>query len=283
MNTEHESDGMMGTAKSPVGSVVSLRRYPVKSMMGEELDAAFISGGGLLGDRAYALIDNATGKVASAKNPRKWPTLFGFTAAYCAPLKPEAAPPPVSITLPDGSATRSDAPDIAQILARVLSSDVTLACGAAEKVTLEEYWPDMDDLAHRDTVTDEAMPPATFFDCAPVHIVTTATLARLAQLYPAGEFSPDRFRPNILISTASADAWFIENTWVGRTIAIGPEVELKITGDTGRCVMTTLPQGKLPRDIGVLKAAVKHNQGRVGVYAIVSRPGTVRRSDVVRI
>ena len=67
------------------GSVTSLWRYPVKSMQGEELGAAEVTARGLLGDRAYALVDRADGKAATAKNPRKWPTLFGFRAAFIEP------------------------------------------------------------------------------------------------------------------------------------------------------------------------------------------------------
>src|SRR5260370_12906318 len=55
------------------GSIVSLWRYPVKSMMGEEINSSLVTERGLLGDRSYALVDLATGKVVSAKNPRKWP------------------------------------------------------------------------------------------------------------------------------------------------------------------------------------------------------------------
>jgi uncharacterized protein YcbX len=66
-------------------SVVSLWRYPVKSMLGEELNASAITSQGLLGDRAYALVDSSNGKVASAKNPRKWPYLFDFRAAFVDP------------------------------------------------------------------------------------------------------------------------------------------------------------------------------------------------------
>jgi uncharacterized protein len=67
------------------GSVLSVLRYPVKSMMGEELTVADMMEGGLLGDRAYALIDNSTGKIASAKNPRKWAGLFDCHASFVAP------------------------------------------------------------------------------------------------------------------------------------------------------------------------------------------------------
>src|SRR4029453_232480 len=85
------------------GSVASLWRYPVKSMLGEELSASEVTERGLLGDRAYALVDTADGKAATAKNPRKWPTLFGFSAAFVAQPHPGAALPPVRITLPDGT------------------------------------------------------------------------------------------------------------------------------------------------------------------------------------
>ena len=71
----------MSSTQSVLGSIVSLWRYPVKSMMGEELNASEVTKGGLLGDRAYALIDTSDGKVATAKNPRKWPQLFNFRAA----------------------------------------------------------------------------------------------------------------------------------------------------------------------------------------------------------
>ncbi len=64
------------------GTVVSLWRYPVKSMMGEELNSSYVTDRGLVGDRTYAVIDKQSGKVASAKNPRKWGKLFDFRSAY---------------------------------------------------------------------------------------------------------------------------------------------------------------------------------------------------------
>ena len=72
---------MSDAAQTVVGSVVAPWRYPIKSMMGEELNAAQITQRGLLGDRGYGLVDSVDGKVASAKNPRKWPRLFDFRAA----------------------------------------------------------------------------------------------------------------------------------------------------------------------------------------------------------
>lgn len=78
----------MTSMQKVVGSIVSLWRYPVKSMMGEELNAAEVTRDGLLGDRAYALVDSLDGKVASAKNPRKWPTLFDSAPCWLTPQDP---------------------------------------------------------------------------------------------------------------------------------------------------------------------------------------------------
>src|SRR3981189_2748144 len=106
---------MAATQRVP-GSIVSLWRYPVKSMMGEELNAAEVTQAGLLGDRAYALIDTSDGKVATAKNPRKWPQLFDFRAALADAPGTGVKVPPVRITLPDGTIVTSDQPDIDRIL-----------------------------------------------------------------------------------------------------------------------------------------------------------------------
>src|SRR6266496_3564178 len=86
-----------------VGTVAALWRYPVKSMMGEELNSSAITDRGLLGDRQFAVVDRATGKVGGAKNPRKWGNFFAFRATYCEPPRVGAAMPPVRITLPDGA------------------------------------------------------------------------------------------------------------------------------------------------------------------------------------
>ena len=61
------------------------------------------------------------------------------------------------------------------------------------------------------------------------------------------------------------------------------EVRLRVTGPCTRCVMATLAQGDLPRDIGILKTAAKHNQVNVGVYASVLTGGVIRRGDAASI
>jgi uncharacterized protein YcbX len=268
------------------GSVASLWRYPVKSMQGEELTATEVTERGLLGDRAYALIDSVDGKAATAKQPKKWPTLFGFRATFIEPPRSGATVPPVRITLPNGTTTTSQQADLNELLSKALSRTVKLNAagrGHAGTVNAEEYWPDMEGLDFRDTVTDFTLPAGTFFDCATVHLLTTATLDRLHQLYPQGRFEIPRFRPNIVVALASGENDFVENTWIGHTLAIGDSVRLNITGPCGRCVMTTLAQGDLPPDPGILRTAAQHNKVNVGIYATVERRGSICRGDAVRV
>ena len=274
---------MSNAVQGGPGSVVSLWRYPVKSMMGEELNAAEVTERGLLGDRAYALVDGSDGKAATAKNPRKWPHLFDFRATFVEPTRSAAKAPPVRIVLPDGTAVTSDQGDLDRILSKALDREVTLRAARHGTVNAEEYWPDMEGLDHRDTVTDFTLPEGTFFDVAMVHLLTTATLDRLRELYPQGRFEVRRFRPNIVVQLASDEKGFAENSWVGHTLAIGTAVRLNIIGPCGRCVMTTLAQGDLPRDPGILRTAAQQNHVNVGVYAAVERVGTIRRGDPVRL
>jgi uncharacterized protein YcbX len=279
-----------------LGSVVSLWRYPVKSMMGEELNAADVTQRGLFGDRAYALVDSSNETVASAKNPRKWAKLFDFRAALAEPARSGEKIPPVHVELPDGNVVTSEQSDTNQVLSDVLGREVTLETRqpAQREVvettlpnpwtpSLEEYWPDMEDVAYRDTVNDEAMPEGTFSDLAVIHILTTATVDQLRELYPQGRFEARRFRPNIVVEPSSGEKGFVEDEWVGKTLVIGDEVRIDITEPCPRCVMTILPQGDLPRDLGILRAAAQHNQVNVGVYGAVVQGGTIRRGDPVRV
>ena len=269
----------------PISRVVSLWRYPVKSMMGEELNAADVTERGLVGDRQFAVVDATSGKVAGAKNPRKWGNFFDFRAAYVEPPKQGAALPPVRLTLPDGTVLTSEQPDLPQVLSQALGREVALTQargdGEPSGATAEEYWPDMEGLDYRDTVTDFELPPGAFFDLAAVHVLTTSTLDRLRELYPEGRFEARRFRPNVVV--AAHGSGFVENDWIGHTIAIGDEVQLRITGPCPRCVMTTLPQGDLPKDSGILRTAAQVNEANVGVYADVVKGGTIKRGDSVSL
>ena len=273
---------MSSSAQSVAGSVVAIWRYPVKSMLGEEVDTVEVTARGLFGDRAYALIDSASGKIVSVKNPRKWSSLLSFRAGLTEPLSAEEAVGPVKIVLPDGNTLSSDRDDAEEILSRLLGREVRLTTSPPEAPSLEKLWPDVEGLDHRDSLTEESIPSGSFFDGAAVHLLTTATIRRLADLYPQGQFDARRYRPNIVVEPTEGRSGFVENQWIGRTLVFGDTVRLKIDRPCPRCVVTTLAQGDLVSDLAILRTAVEHNGAHVGVYASVVAGGTVRRDDPVR-
>jgi len=274
----------------------ALFRYPVKSMLGESIAASIVGDRGLLGDRGYALVDQETGMVASAKNPRRWSVLFACRAAYLAEPHDAAELPPVEITGPGGETIRSDDPGAHAALSRIVGRAVRLETRPPKGAKLEQYRLPVEGFADErdDTVTDEkiaAVAPGTFFDAAPLHVVTTASLTRLHELSPETSFPPARFRPNAVVAVDDA-AGFVENDWVGHSVALGAEVQASVFLAAPRCVMTTLEQADLPRDNTVLQTVARHNRfdipglgpsSCVGVYALVTRGGGVQQDDPVEI
>ena len=260
-----------------MNTIASLWRYPVKSMLGEELRSTSVTKKGIQGDRSSALVDVETGKIVSAKNPRRWSNMFSFHSRF----EDITSSNNIHITLPNGKAVKSTDSNVNSILSEAVGKEVRFISQVPDEPQLEEYWPDIEDLDYRDIVTAEDMPIGTFYDIANIHLLTTSTLDELRRLYPEGRFEARRFRPNIIVYTDQAG--FVESGWVGKTVTIGDEVKLKITDHCQRCVMTTLPQGDLPKDTNILKTAAQHNNVNVGVYAEVIKGGTIKCDDTVRV
>jgi uncharacterized protein YcbX len=135
-----------------------------------------------------------------------------------------------------------------------------------------------------------ASPPGTFFDVAALHVLTTSTLARLGELEPRSRFAVERYRPNVVIDT-ERDA-FAENDWTGADVKFGGTLTASVLLPTMRCIMTTLPQGDLPRDNEVLRTVTRANRieipglgtwSCVGAYAAVTAPGRIEVGDEVTI
>ncbi|RKT11151.1 hypothetical protein BX285_5086 [Streptomyces sp. 1114.5] len=261
-----------------LGTVERLRRYPVKSLLGEELDAAEVTGRGLAGDRERALLDLETGRVASAKHPRLWAGLLGFAAMV-------AADGGVAITGPDGRG--AGVADLSEALGRKVALVAERAAGATvERAVPEEV------LAHGIaaevgfTVSElgRAAPDGGFFDFAPLHLITTATLRATGS-------AAERYRPNLVIRTGGAG--YVENAWVGRELAIGPTLRLRVLAATPRCAVPTLRHGPLPRRTEALRLPAEQNrvvplEGMpalpcAGVYAQVLAPGRIRTGDELRL
>jgi len=290
-----------------VGSVAELWRFPVKSMRGERLEQAELTERGLVGDRAYALIDADTGKVVSAKSVRLFPDLLGCRAAFVEPPLSGRELPPVRIALPDGTSVFSDSSDVDRVLSACFRRDITLARVAPDDFTIDQYHPDIEDVdpaGHRDTVVEQKLgsaffaeaglaspvPVGSFFDLFPMSVLTTSTLEQLNQFRPESRFDNRRFRMNVIVGTT--EAGFIENDWIGHELTIGDAVRLNVALADPRCVMTTLAQDELPRDTEVLRTLTQHNRLQVGdagqypcagVYAVVEAPGTMRTGDRVAL
>jgi uncharacterized protein len=134
-------------------------------------------------------------------------------------------------------------------------------------------------------------PPGTFVDFAPLHLLTTSTLARIAELSPHGRADLERYRPNVVIRTVSPG--FTENDWLDRNLRIGDQIVLRVIARTPRCAVPTLAHGALPRNPDALRVLARHNRVEpldsldaepcAGVYAEVLRPGRIRAGDPVRL
>jgi MOSC domain-containing protein len=293
-------------AEGTVGTVTALWRFPVKSMRGEKLDSVELGEGGIAGDRAFALRDPETGKVASAKHPKLWPNMLGCKAAFVETPRLGAEAPPVLIELADGTTVRSDDPGANATLARFFGRDVELVSAAENGYTIDQYHPDEEDYnpdGHRDEVVEaelgaaffnsrglpSVVPEGSFFDLFPFSVLTTSTLERFGELEPESQFDSRRFRMNVIVDTPGRG--FVENDWVGRTLAIGDDVKLAIAIPDPRCVMPSLAQEDLVRDPGILKALGKYNRLDVGgsiypcagVYAVAAATGTIRTGDPVSL
>jgi hypothetical protein len=277
------------------GTVASLWRYPVKSMQGEELSSAVVGVNGLVGDRAYALVDVETGKVVSVKRPKRWGRIFALTAT---------TRDGVCISFPDGGTFAIDDPALPDRLQGFFGRRVEIASVPPVGATFEEVWerdlkngvdPYLGLPSHMEEGEEMVeggqfmSARGNFFNYGALHIVTTSTCRRLAELAPNSRFDPYRFRPNIVIDTD--EPGFPETDWVGQTLTIGA-TRLTVSMSVPRCVMTTLAQGELPADRDVLRAIAEHNTidpglgtpyPCVGVYADIERSGDIQLGDAVTL
>lgn len=232
-----------------MATVQLLRRFPVKSMLGERPDTLTFDERGVTGDRLWA-VRTASGKYAAEKHTprfRRVPGLHRFIARY------EGAVP--CLTFPDGQQWRGDDPDVHQALSQALGQPVRLA--HEESVSLLDAGPGM------------------------VHILTTASIEYARKLLPDSVIDERRFRPNLLLTGNDAPiAW--EDQWVGRTLTIGT-ARFTVVERTERCVMVNHAREGLPRDGRVLRTLWEACEMRLGIYAKVTTAGMVSVNDRVNI
>lgn len=281
-----------------VGVVSSVRRFPVKSMLGEEVPSVAVDAKGVEGDRRFALVDDETGKVISVKRPKRWLRIFE--------LRAETGEGGVQVRFPSGQDLPIDDPSLPGRLSEFLGRSVSVSATPAANASFDESWVrelkndagpyfgasarDEDDDLDLVDAGQFMGPNGNFFNFGALHLVTTGTTRRLGELAPDSRFDAHRFRPNVVIETD--EVGFVETAWAGRTIRIG-DVELRVSFTVPRCVMTTLAQDDLPADPDVLRTISEHNAVDcfgtgvaypcVGVYADVAAAGTVAVGQTVTL
>ncbi len=238
-------------------------------MQGESLDSARIGETGLDGDRAWAVIEAATGVALTG---RREPRLLMAGARIGLDGEPE-------LTLPDGTACRGTGSKTDATLSRWLERDVRLARAQNLPSTRAEAFTDATD--DSSAVVSWDMPAGRFVDLFPILIITTASLRAGTRHYPGGRWEARRFRPNLLVE-APGDDW-LEDEWVGTEVSVGSELRLAPARRASRCTMVTRPQPGLDRDVDIFRTLAAVHGADFGVWATVSAPGRVQTGDAVAV
>ena len=300
-NAEPDSQGSFVASGSPgvttaseindeaLDSVQSIWRYPVKSMAGEKLQSVFVSDRGLAGDRVYAFVNEESNRTAVV---RKWAeSLLNYHPHFVSEPDPSAQVPHLHINMPTGETLATDDLDIEERISAVFERKLKLMSTAPPGLLIEVPVGTLGGAMSEVTEFPLAggSPAGAFFDYGCVHLIASTTINHLQKIYPQGRFDERRFRPNLVIQSGAEP--FIENSWVGRAIAIGSELVLRITIPCPRCISVTLAQDDLPRDPGILRAIAEQNMCDLGdfgtlpcagVYAEVVRAGHIQCGDTLR-
>jgi uncharacterized protein YcbX len=239
-----------------IGRVANLWRYPASSLGGESLTEMAVDAGGAEGDRLFGLVDAATGEIARPDANVKWHGV-----------------PRILARLGDDGGLK----------VRIPGSD-WLAAPSDEADRAASAFLGFDASIRPFDKAGAAGVGAAFsarYKKAPIHLVTTASLAELKAQHPDGDPDPRRFRPNIVVDMQPVAGRFPETEWIGQKIAIG-ELELTISEPCRRCGFTIIAQDGFDNDPNILRTLVRKNAHNLGVYCEVTRPGTVRPGDAMR-
>ena len=248
--------------------VAELWRHPVKSMQGEQIDDAWVEADGLEGDRAWGVVDTSTGRMLTG---RRQPELLLASARH----RPDGPP---LVTLPDGSELDGAGPATDAALSAWLDKDVSLVEARGTEPVQAEFFSDATN--DNSLVVRWTLPPGRFVDVFPLLFMTTATLRAGERLHAAGAWDVRRFRPNVVVET-DQEGW-VEDAWVGKDVAVGGVTALGMDC-CDRCTMITRPQPGLERDLDVFKVLKDHHDAKLGVWASIKAPGTIRVGDPLTV
>ena len=247
--------------------ILGLWRYPVKSLQGEQVEAAEVEHDGIAGDRRWGIRDEGTGRILTA---RRLPALLAASAAYDGDV-------PV-ITLPGGRTLVGPGADTDAALSEWVGRPVRLVAAMASDPGRAEYFADATDDSSE--AIEWTMPVGRYVDAAAVLLLTTASLRRGAELYPDGSWDVRRFRPNVLV--AVADEGWAEDAWAGQRLLAG-SVALAPAQPCIRCTMVTRPQAGLDADVRIFRTLARNHHGHFGMWCDVAARGVVTIGDEVTV
>ena len=254
-------------------TIVELWRYPVKSMQGERVTRVALDASGFTGDRRFGVV-TPEGFVLSGKSE---PRILGASAAVRADGE-------VEIELPHGVRTASNDPAVDSLLSAWLDRPLRLHRAATDEQFMIHHQTDPED----ETKTkDFSTPPGAYYDSrSTVHLLSQSSLRAASRAYGDGQWDVRRFRPNVVISFRNGafddDEGFVEEAWVGKTVALG-DVPALVRKRTERCVMTTRAQPGLDRDLQIYRSLVKSNHANLGIYLVPQAGGTIAVGDIVKV
>lgn len=244
--------------EAALGSVTQLWRYPASSLAGERQDAVLVGPAGMTGDRMFGLVDASDNEIARPDREAKWHKVPRIRTRL-------ANDRDLEIAVPDGD----------WLSAPGAQCDRAISAYLGFAASIRPFGRDNAPPAYAGPVT------AARYTKAPIHLLTTASLARLTALHPDGAADPRRFRPNIVVDMAAVEGSFPETEWIGRKLAVG-DLLLTISEPCRRCGFTIISQDGFDHDPGILRNLVRHNAHNLGVYCTVDRPAGIKVGDAMR-
>lgn len=247
-----------------IGTIKQIWRFAVKSMAGEQLEVCTVGMRGIPGDRGWAVRDETAGKLATGS---RFPLLMQCSARYREPPV-NGFIPQADMWLPDGTQIGSDFVDVNARLTELLGKPVSL-CQLPGDSTEQ-------------SAIQLNSARGTYFDVAPIHVLTSASLAEMKRIDPAADWDVRRFRPNFFVETDAGLEGLIDAEWGGRKLRMG-EVEILCEIPCERCAMANNAQQDLRKDESILRTIAREANTNLGSYASVLKPGEVRTGDIVEL
>jgi uncharacterized protein YcbX len=218
-------------------------------MMGEDLASARISIHGILGDRSYAFVDRRN-------EDEKFPWMTARQSHDMILFKPRWR-------------------DIESGMLEVATPEDRHFSDIRE-VSLLEFLQ-----ARFQRELNLVYNPSGVFDSGiPISLIGLQTVRRLSEESSISSLERERFRANVYADWSNG-APFYEDELVGREIALGESVNLRVERKNSRCVIPTLNPSTAVSSPTLLSQIKAIHGGCTGVYARVTREGEVRVGDPI--